>query len=158
SDVPVTAFSTLALVLAAARRPLASGLAMSAAIAIRPNLAPLALPISVWLARTDRPALGWFAARLAPSGAGIASLHARLYESPLVSGYGTTGDLYAVGHFAANMRQFGSSILANEPALLAGALTCLFVRPPAIAGARLLLGGWMTVVVLSYAFYQPFDA
>ena len=41
SDVPVTAAWTLALVLTIARRPLAAGLAMSAAIAIRPNLAPL---------------------------------------------------------------------------------------------------------------------
>src|SRR5262249_45959555 len=39
SDVPVTAAWTLALVLAASRRPFGSGLAMAATIAIRPNLA-----------------------------------------------------------------------------------------------------------------------
>src|SRR5262249_794882 len=42
SDVPVTAFWSLALVLAIIGRPLASGLAASIAIAIRPNLVVLA--------------------------------------------------------------------------------------------------------------------
>ena len=65
SDVPVTAFSTLALTLAATdkvrlkpdttyvasafRRAVAAGLAMSVAIAIRPNMAPLAIVIAAWL-------------------------------------------------------------------------------------------------------------
>src|SRR5204862_3355907 len=60
SDVPVTAFWMAALVLAVGRRPvgrerprvvgpLASGLTMSIAIAIRPNLAPLAVVLGVWL-------------------------------------------------------------------------------------------------------------
>lgn len=43
SDVPVTVAWTLALVLALGRRPFLSGLAIAAAIAIRPNLAPVAL-------------------------------------------------------------------------------------------------------------------
>ena len=68
SDVPVTAAWTLALVLAIARRPLTAGLAMSAAIAIRPNLAPLAALLCLWTASSD----GWravtpFRDRYAPS-------------------------------------------------------------------------------------------
>src|SRR5882672_9343545 len=49
SDVPATAAWTLALVLTVARRPLAGGLAMSAAIAIRPNLVPLAMVLLAWI-------------------------------------------------------------------------------------------------------------
>ena len=48
SDVPVTAAWTLALVLTLSRRPLAAGLAMTVAIAIRPNLVPLAGVLLVW--------------------------------------------------------------------------------------------------------------
>src|SRR4249920_2832003 len=49
SDVPVTAAWMLALVLAGARRALSAGLAMTVAIAIRPNLAPLAGVVMVWM-------------------------------------------------------------------------------------------------------------
>src|SRR5712691_6505274 len=53
SDVPATAAWTLALVLTVARRPLAGGLAMSAAIAIRPNLVPLAVVLLAWIVLSD---------------------------------------------------------------------------------------------------------
>ena len=52
SDVPVTAAWTLALVLAVADRPLSAGIATAVAIAIRPNLAPLAAVLCAWLAVT----------------------------------------------------------------------------------------------------------
>ena len=56
SDVPVTAFYMLALTLAVARRPLASGLAMSVAIAIRPNLAHKGWPGSAnWIPGFNKP-------------------------------------------------------------------------------------------------------
>jgi len=162
SDIPVTACCTLSLVLALARRGFWSGLAMSAAIAIRPNLAPLAAVIGMWLAFVDRRALGRFAGGGALSIAAVAWFNGALYESPLVSGYGTTGDLYAVRYLAPNVSQFARSILAVETPLVVSAVAYPFVRRrlPALRvphGAR-LLAVWSTVVVLSYVFYQPFDA
>ena len=156
SDVPVAAFAALALTLALSRNPFVSGLAMSAAIAIRPNLAPLALVIGTFLGLGDRRGLAWFAAGVAPSIAGVAWLNATLYESPLISGYGTTGDLYSLRYFAPNVRLFSSSLLASEPALVAGLALFLITRPTPRAG--IVLGAWMAVVFLSYVFYQPFDA
>jgi hypothetical protein len=177
SDVPVTAFWMLALVLAVLRRPLASGLAMSVAIAIRPNLAPLAAVLGVWIATTGTDAVQaaphgtWttvlsampirFAIGLAPAVLGIVWLNGVLYESPLVTGYGTAGDLYALRFFGTNVRQFAMwSADVETPIVALAAL--YFAAPrlcptPQIPRARLLLGGSLAVVILSYVFYEPFD-
>ncbi len=163
SDVPVTAAWTLALVLAIARYPLSAGLAMSAAIAIRPNLAPLAVLLFGWMAWTD----GWrasirFALGTAISVIGIGVFNARVYESALTSGYGTTGDLYALSYFSTNLRQFAEWMAAVETPLV-GLTLLIFAVPAAWASAvmprpRLLLGGTIAIVLLSYLFYRPFDA
>jgi hypothetical protein len=186
SDVPVMAFYTLALaaivrlkpdttcaasayVASAFRRTFASGLAMSGAIAIRPNLAPLALVIAawIWFARRStsegvRYELVSFGLGLAPSVAGLLWFDSVLYESPLVSGYGTAGDLYALGYLRTNLRQFSTWIAEVETPVVALAAAYLIaprVFPaPKIPRARVLIGGSMTIVVLSYLFYRPFDA
>jgi len=75
SDVPVSAFWTAALVAAHGRwrlRALASGVMMSAAILVRPNLAPVALPLVAYLVvsapRPCRaPAIGGMGRRRSPS-------------------------------------------------------------------------------------------
>jgi hypothetical protein len=170
SDVPVTAAWMLALVLTLVRRPFSAGLAMSAAIAIRPNLAPLAAVSLTWLAVTERSRNGWsvvsltcarFVAGVAISVIGIAMFNARVYESAVISGYGTTSDLYALGYFSTNVRQFAAWTVEVETPVVA--LAGLFfvapgrLRPARIPNARLLLGGSLLVVLLSYVFYQPFD-
>src|ERR1041385_7364492 len=101
---PVTAAWTSALVFAAWNLPLCAGLATAAAIAIRPNLAPLAAVLFAWLAMTNRRGLLRAAIGVAPAIVGIAWLNARLYGSPLVSGYGTLADIYAWAHGPANLR------------------------------------------------------
>ena len=170
SDIPVTAAWMLALVLTLSRRPLASGLAMSAAIAIRPNLAPLAAPLIVWTmllkAREEgapRAASAGlrFAIGVAVSVMGIAVFNARVYESPFTSGYGTTSDLYSLGFAALNLHRYAAWTADVETPIVALA-ALFFVAPsllprPRIPFGRLLLGGSMLVVLLSYLFYQPFD-
>jgi hypothetical protein len=92
---------------------------------------------------------------------GIAVFNARVYESPLTSGYGTTSDLYALRYGWTNLRQFAVWIADVETPVVA--LAALFfvapggVPPSKVAFARLLLGGSVLVVLLSYLFYQPFD-
>ncbi len=166
SDVPVTAAWALALALAVRNQPLASGLSMGAAIAIRPNLVPLAALLAVWLWLRDRRAAASsvlrFAVGTAPAIAGIAWFNARLYESPLVSGYGTASDLYSLQFFATNARQFAGWMNdVQTPVVLLAGLFFVAPRlfPPArIPFPRLLLGGSLGAVVLSYMFYRPFDA
>lgn len=165
SDVPVTAFWTLALVLAVSRRTVASGLAMAVAIAIRPNLAPLAAVIGIWTwITTDRAgrrrALVGFAGGVAPAIIGIAWLNGTLYESPFVSGYGTTGDLYSLGNFAANVSNYARWIAEAETPVVA--LAAIYVAapgmwmPPRLPHARALIGATIAVALLSYVFFQPF--
>jgi hypothetical protein len=171
SDVPVTAAWTLALTLTLARRPLAAGLAMSAAIAIRPNLAPLAGVLLAWTLLVERRERGArvaagaglrLAIGVAVSVVGIAAFNDALYESPFTSGYGATSDLYGLRFFSTNVRQFSVWIADVETPIVAAA--ALFfaapgLLPPAnVAFARLLMGGSLLVVLLSYVFYQPFDA
>ncbi len=165
SDVPVTAFYMLGVALAVMRRPLAAGLAMSIAIAIRPNLAPLAIVIAAWtwFARAPKgvPCI-WFVVGILPSVAGLLWFNAALYESPLISGYGTAGDLYALGFFSTNARQFATRIAEIETPIVALAAVYVaaprWLPAPTIPFARLLVGGTIAIVLLSYLFYQPFDA
>jgi hypothetical protein len=88
--------------------------------------------------------------------------NARVYESPLTSGYGTTSDLYALRFFGTNLRQFAAWMADVETPVVA--LAVLFfvapggLPPSKVAFPRLLLGGSLLVVLLSYLFYQPFDA
>ncbi|MCU1381662.1 MAG: hypothetical protein JWL71_359 [Acidobacteria bacterium] len=162
SDVPVTAAWTLALLLTVARRPLPAGLAMSAAITIRPNLAPLAGLLILWTALAD----GWRASigvglGTAVSVIGIGVFNARVYESALTSGYGTTADLYSPQFFTTNVRQFAAWIGDVETPVVA-LCGLFFVAPGLLPPARiprpqLLLGGSMAIVLLSYLFYKPFD-
>jgi len=170
SDVPATAAWALALWLCVSRRPFASGLAASAAIAIRPNLAPLAGVLFLWTLVVERReqdvrsavrSATRFATACAVAVIGIAVLNARLYESPLTSGYGDTADLYAFAFAGTNVRQFVAWIAAVETPVVALALL-FFVAPGAlpraeVPGARPLLGGFIVVVVLSYVFYRPFN-
>src|SRR5262249_22497378 len=166
SDVPVTAAWTLALVLAASRRPFGSGLAMAATIAIRPNLAPFAAVIVVWMWMSSadrgqrRRQVTRFAAGVAPAVVGIASLNAVLYESPWVSGYGTTGDLYSLGYFGTNVATYLTWMGGVETPVVA--IAAVYVAAPhwwpplRLPFSRVLLGGTMSVMLLSYVFYQPF--
>src|SRR5258706_3715019 len=171
SDVPMTAAWTLALALTLSRRPLTAGLAMSAAIAIRPTLAPLAGVLLAWTLlvewrergpRVAASACLRLAGGVAVSVIGIAVFNDGLYESPFTSGYGATSDLYGLRFFSINVRQFSVWIADVETPIVAAA-ALFFVAPsllpPAqVAFARLLLGGSLLVVLLSYLFYQPFDA
>jgi hypothetical protein len=175
SDVPVTAAWTFALVLAVSGRPLASGLVMSVAIAIRPNLVVLAPVVMTWMAVSgglmkhargwwvfQQPNVAWFVLGAAPAIVGIAWLNGRLYESSLTSGYGTTGDYYSLAFLSTNARQFATWMADVEtPVVALAALYFVAPRlfpPPRIRFARLLLGGSLAVVIASYLFYRPFDA
>src|SRR5207247_7536666 len=103
-----------------------------------------------------------FAIALVPSIAGIGWLNGQLYESPLTSGYGTTADYYSLGYLSTNVRQFATWMTDVETPVVALA-GVYFVAPrlfpPAkIPLARLLLGGSVAGVILSYLFYRPYDA
>jgi hypothetical protein len=170
SDVPVTGAWTAVLLLLVAGQPLAAGVAAAVAVAIRPNLALLVPVLCAWLVYRDRArgAIGFwraplrFAIGVAPAVVGVAWLNYHLYGSPFLSGYGPTSELYGFEHLSTNVRQFTSWMFEVETPLIAASIF-YFLMPrrfaaPAARDARLLFGGVLATVALSYAFYQPFDA
>ncbi|HEV3057665.1 MAG TPA: glycosyltransferase family 39 protein [Vicinamibacterales bacterium] len=161
SDVPVTAAWALAVLLVVDGWTLAAGFAAGAAVLIRPNLAPIAIAPLVWLVMTRGRALR-FLAGLALAATAVAAINAALYGSPWVSGYGTAGDLYALRYLATNLRQFSAWTVETSTPVVALAAV-FFVAPGLVAPActprlRLLAGGWMAAIIVSYLFYLPFDA
>jgi hypothetical protein len=144
SDVPVTAAWMLAwawLIRPDARVSLA-GLACAVAVLIRPNLAPLAaIPLL---------AIGWnvrrlivFAIPVALAGALLMWLQWQWYGSPLRSGYGTAGELFAVANIGANLSRYLGWLMTTSPFLL-------------IAPAGLALA-WRTASRGAYLVYAVFD-
>ena len=114
SDVPAAA-GWLAALLFAARGTFASsgwaGAAASLAILIRPNLAPLAaVPLALALVqaplgtRSRRAAA--FIAAMAPAGVALAWIQTVRFGSPIASGYGDLGYLFAWGNVLPNLARY----------------------------------------------------
>jgi hypothetical protein len=161
SDVPATSAWTLAVVLSIAGWPAAAGMASGIALMIRPNLAVVAIALLIWLTwARRRPAR--FMLGVAPFVAAIAAINASLYESALVSGYGTLHELYSFSYWWPNVRQFVTWTMTTQtPIVLLASLYVIVPRwcpPSRVPSSRLLLVGVAAAVKLSYLFYQPFDA
>jgi 4-amino-4-deoxy-L-arabinose transferase-like glycosyltransferase len=179
SDVPVTAWWALALALLLPnqrRAAVASGLAAGAAILTRPNLVPLAaLPgaLLVWGVLRERSFTGLagqrallFAAGAIPACLIVAIINARLYGSPLSSGYGSLQELYGWKNLLPNLARYPRWLLETQTAVVLAALVAPFVvksrpregtlnsQPRAVAVMWLL---FVVAVFLSYLFYLHFD-
>ena len=194
SDVPATAWWTAAIALAAHGSPAAlvgSGVAAGAAVLTRPNLVPIGAAIGVFLIardwgtprdwrRVSAPLL--FALPLAAACVGVAWLQNHLYGSPILSGYGPAGQLYALEHATPNLQHYARWLSETEtPLVLAGLIApIVFMRrrgstpiPPSHAPSRpagfgatgdrermrlAVLGVAVILLVFaSYLFYSPFD-
>ena len=166
SDVPVSACWIAALLTAGlpSRRPVLTAVLTGIAIAIRPNLAPLAVvPFGLLLYREDGDrasrsgAAIRFAVALAPFVAFIAAVNARLYGSPLRSGYGTLSSLYAIEHIAANVRAYPAWLLEAH-----GPLIFLFVVGISLrlitrrAGSAMAALAFIVLLFACYVSYIPF--
>jgi hypothetical protein len=182
SDVPVTAAWTLCWLLIAKGAPARAGPAAAIATLIRPNLAPLAaVPWLVAMSRGDRA--GWrgralrFAVPVALAGGAVALLQWRWYGSPLTSGYGSAGELFAVSNVVPNAALYAAWLWEAEPALVLAAVVAMacaswgYVRSrpgqTAIAGsdadrgadARLGVGllCFAAGIALAYSTYAVFE-
>jgi len=170
SDIPVAAAWTSALVLVCAGRPWLAGIAMALTTLMRPNLFLLPVSVLIWAAArdwcrvsSDRPrrfvwplALGVCAGVLA-----IAALNQHLYGSPLMSGYGAMSYLFDWRNVPANAVLYGRWLFeAQTPTIVCAGLYFLAPKlfPPAdVPFARLLLGGTVVALLVSYFFYFVFD-
>jgi hypothetical protein len=148
SDVPVTAFWLAALVAARIPTPLratAAGFLASVAIAIRPNLAPLAaLPAALILmssphARMRRILV--FMAAAAPMLLLLAYIQYVRYGSPLASGYGTFGELFSLSNVEPNLNRYPRWMnAAHTPFIWMWLIAPIGIVTHARRDARLL--GW----------------
>ncbi|MSO82937.1 MAG: hypothetical protein EXQ53_06540 [Acidobacteria bacterium] len=147
SDVPAAALWMLAVAAVTGTRARASvlgGLAAGAAILIRPNLVPLAIPLAMFI--LWRPERAWrerllgaatFAACVAPGCAAVAAIQRALYGSAFSSGYGSLEAFFSLDHVVPNATRYVSwlsqthtpawILAAAAPVLLRGALTRVFL-------------------------------
>src|SRR5262249_32872475 len=175
SDVPAAAAWAAAVALALSDAPLgaaASGVAASIAILIRPNLVPLAAILAVWIVCRDGLPLHAarvvrvlaFALPMAAGATAVAAINARLYGSPLASGYGDLSDAYALSYVVPNLARYGAWLLmAETPLALAGLVTLVVPSTrvwttPESQRARWLLGSVAAGAWVSYLLYVPWDA
>ncbi|HVH26543.1 MAG TPA: STT3 domain-containing protein [Vicinamibacterales bacterium] len=179
SDVPVTAWwaLSLALLLREGRSAaLVSGLAAGAAILTRPNLAPLAVIPGLMLAWSAlRPKMTaeavaralLFAAGIVPAGVVIGLVNARLYGSPLATGYGDLDALYGWDNLAPNLARYPRWLMDTQTPFVLLAVVAPFVvswrRPGQAAGwtPRTIAVMWLcfiAAVFASYLFHLPNNA
>ena len=180
SDVPVTAWWTLALVFALFQRPVTAWLAGSAsaiAILTRPNLAPVAAVFVLFLlalALRERKIRGsytsqlvWFTVGIVPGVFGLAAFQYQLYGSPFRSGHGDVSQFFAWAHIIPNLRRYPQWLLeSNTPIVLLGAASPFvlpwLVRWGGLNAAKIphaiLLAAFIVAIYLSYVAYLVFDA
>jgi hypothetical protein len=176
SDVPAAALWTLSLALALgvsrveadqgepARSPhvevgraVAAGLVAGAAIMVRPNLAPLAV-FPALLAWPSRPAAVAAIGGVLPGLAAVAWLQAAMFGSPLRSGYGELGSLFAVDHIVPNLLRYPAWLAtAHTPVLAAAVLAPLAAWPGRRRRETWLLLGFALAIVAAYLAYAVFD-
>lgn len=170
NDIAVTTLWMAILVSASSAepsRPWLLGALTGLALVVRPNLAPAAVVVGLWLLVTTwriraanvgmvRRCAVAFAVAALPFVALMIWLNIALYGHPLQSGYGSTRDLFRLDHVPANLRNYGSALVQTQLGLpLVGAAALLTVRRSGRAIVWLTL--WMSAsVVAVYLLYRPF--
>jgi len=144
SDVPATAWWTLALLLAiggswqhptrraALMRGVLAGGVAGIAVLTRPNLLPLVIPLVIAVrlkadatragaavrlnAVSKHAATAAFIGALVPAGATLAWLQWRMYGSPLASGYGPAAfsDFFSLSNIVPNIGDYTTRVLTGE--------------------------------------------
>jgi len=183
SDVPAASAWAVAIacLLGETRRSaIGGGAAAAAAILIRPNLAPIAAVLAMWIwwrasrrgsseglrhasSRFQfRHALA-FAIPASAAAIAIAAINWRLYGSPIQTGYDLT-EGFELSYVWPNLQHYVSWLVFAETPLALAGLVCLFVPAAAIWStpqarrARPLFAGCAAVVWTIYLLYVPWDA
>ena len=185
SDVPAAAFWALAIYFTlgtSTRSSLIAGLAASAAILIRPNLAPLAAILAIWklwaglkastttvpqfVVPTFRSAAGAMAliAGTIPGCLFVAWINNALYGSPLASGYGSLSALFSLSYVPTNIERYGVWLVQSQTPLAVAGVAALLLPLKSIWPTReqrqaaILFGVCVVVVWVLYLIYMPFEA
>jgi hypothetical protein len=149
SDVPVTAAWMIAFLLLRSGYSGLGGLACAIAILIRPNLAPLAV-VPLFIA----PSKIWFAAPVAAAGMFLAIVQSHWYGSAFQSGYGSTGELFALANVAPNGGRYFRWLIATAPVLLLAPFAFNRLKRDPQARALLAFAVLVTAAYLVYAVFE----
>jgi hypothetical protein len=167
SDIPAGALWTGALLGALGNRRRSAflgGLAAAAGLLVRPNLPLLAVVLFCWIVfasrgreRIVRAAL--FSIPIVPAVIAIAAINTAWYGSPLMSGYGSSADIYALANVAPNLRLYTTWLWQSQGFWILLA----FVTIPAVVsgsgqrGPVVLCWVYFLAVLASYLAYTPFE-
>ena len=176
SDVPVAAAWLGAWLAASGTFRGASataGALTGVAILIRPNLAPLALIIAATsvatrarcgvqgvgcAVRDARGALAGFVLPVAAAIAGLMVIQWQRYGDPLVSGYGSAGELFALAYVAPNLVSYAARVTAVYTPVIWLWLAGIAVMRRAPFPVLILSSiSFIAVVWLAYLPYLPFE-
>ena len=166
TDVPVTAAWLAVGVLALSanrdrdgrRWAIGCGILAGAALLVRPNLLLLSLiPLVIWRGRRDLAIR--YALALVPGVLAILLLNTYLYGSVTSSGYGALSGIFSLGSAWPNLRRYGSWLIQTQTVMVLLALAPVMLprRSGIPADARVCLGSYVVLTLLSYLFYAEFE-
>ena len=164
NDVTVATLWTAIIVLAsrARRSSAAVGALTGLAVLVRPNLAPLAVPVIVWeLWAARKSARAWrepvlFLLALAPFIAVAAAMNHLLYGHALSSGYGNGAELFSLGNIPLNVRNYGTALLTTQLGFPLLGLVAPFVIRKQVRPIAWLVCGMGAAAAPVYLLYTPY--
>jgi hypothetical protein len=137
------------------------------ALLVRPNLAPAAAVVLLWLVIVSlgarrhtglaRRNVAAFVLASAPGLIVLLALNHALYGHPMQSGYGPAGDLFSVTHVVPNIATYAATLLGTQLGLPFIGVLALLVAPTAARPHAWLIAGVCAAVVSVYLLYRPFD-
>jgi hypothetical protein len=129
------------------------------ALLVRPNLAPVAAIVAVWVLVVSRSLAATirFSAAAAPGAMVMAALNWILYGSPFRVGYGSASDLFSASHVTTNVMQYGRAALETLTPLPLLALAAPFIVAREQRRQVWLSLGIASVTIGIYLLYRPFD-
>ncbi len=154
-------------------RPWLLGALTGLAVVVRPNLAPAAVVVGVWLVVTTwrtRRRWGTGEAGLAPTMRGVTAfaiafvpfavmllaLNNALYGHPLRTGYESARDLFSLDHVWPNLGHYGTALIESQLGFPLLGIAALIVVPAAARSRVWLALGVSASVVAVYLLYRPF--
>jgi len=154
------------------RAPVSAGLAAGLAVLVRPNLAPTAAVLALWVGMTVPAAsprqwtrqlarVALFLMAASPGFLIPAWANWRLFGSPMMSGYGSVATIYDWSHVLPNLQTYPSLLLRSRSllALIGFALLLIPARRlwPRVSDRSVLLGVALFVfsLVAQYIAYEP---
>ena len=147
-------------------RSLLSGALAGCALAVRPNLLPLAAAVAMWLVMSNTPlrarsavrTLAAFGVAILPGVLFVMAIQNAMHGSPVRSGYGDLSPLFSAAHVWPNLARYPRWLVeAHTPLILAALMSPLVARDPLTRRYCLWLITFSAAVFACYLPYVVFE-